>query len=74
MEQEFNESQNLSINEDDESFIDESFNEDSENGIQKVKGKKDDREGFLSKIVEFFNYKPIDDYPQSRIKKKKTLY
>jgi ribonuclease E len=73
LEQEFNESQNLSINEDDESFIDESFNEDQENGIQKVKGKKDDREGFLSKIVEFFNYKPIDDYPQSRIKKKRPF-
>ena len=74
LEQEFNESQNLSINEDEESFIDENFTEDQANNSQPVKGKNDKSEGFLSRIFDFFNYKPIDDYPQSRIKKKKTFY
>ncbi len=71
LEQEFNESQNLSINEDEENFIDENFNEDQENNNQIEKNKNDKGEGFLSKVFDFFNYKPIDDYPQSRIKRKR---
>ena len=39
LEQEFNESQNLRINEDEENFIDESFNEDQENSIHNLKIK-----------------------------------
>ncbi len=73
LEQEFSESQNLSVNEDDESFIDESFNEGQQDSSQKVKDKNDAKDGFLSKIVDFFNYKPIDDFPQSRIKKKRPF-
>ena len=73
LEQEFNESQNLSISEDEDSFIDENFNEGQENNSQSVKGKNDKGEGFLSRIFDFFNYKPIDDYPQSRFKKKRPF-
>jgi len=73
LEQEFNESQNLSINEDEENFINENFNEDQENNNLIVNNKNDKTEGFLSRIIDFFNYKPIDDYPQSRIKKKRTF-
>ena len=74
LEQEFNESQNLSISEDEDSFIDENFNEGQENNSQSIGGKNEKGDGFLSRIFDFFNYKPIDDYPQSRFKKKKTLY
>ncbi len=71
LEQEFNESQNLRINEDDEGFIDESFNEEQENNNQQEKNKNDENEGFLSKVFDFFNYKPIDDYQQTKVRKKR---
>ena len=73
LEQEFNESQNLSISEDEDSFIDENFNEGQENNSQSIGGKNEKGDGFLSRIFDFFNYKPIDDYPQSRFKKKDPL-
>ena len=69
LEQEFNESQNLRISEDEENFISESFTEDQENSEQ-PENKNDKNDGFLSKVFDFFNYKPIDDYPQTRLKKK----
>ena len=70
LEQEFNESQNLRISEDEENFISESFTEDQVNNEQ-PENKNDKNDGFLSKVFDFFNYKPIDDYPQTRLKKKR---
>ena len=72
LEQEFNESQNLRISEDEENFISESFTEDQVNNEQ-PENKNDKNDGFLSKVFDFFNYKPIDDYPQTRLKKKKFV-
>ena len=72
LEQEFNESQNLRISEDEENFISENFNEDQEN-IEQPENKNDKNDGFLSKVFDFFNYKPIDDYPQTRLKKKRFV-
>ena len=72
LEQEFNESQNLSISEDEENFIDENFNEDQEN-TEQPENKNNKNDGFLSKVFDFFNYKPIDDYPQTRLKKKRFV-
>ncbi len=73
LEQEFNESQNISINEDDENIIEENFNEDQGNNDQQVKTVNNGSDGFLSKIFDFFNYKPIDDFPLTRIKRKKSF-
>ena len=73
LEQEFNESQNLIINEDEENFIDENFNEGQESTNQHERNNKDKNEGFLSKVFDFFNYKPIDDYPHTRLKKRRTF-
>ena len=72
LEQEFKESQNLRINEDEENFISENFNEEQEN-IEQPENKNDKNDGFLSKVFDFFNYKPIDDYPQTRLKKKRFV-
>ncbi len=72
LEQEFNESQNLRISEDEENFISESFTEDQVNSEQ-PENKNDKNDGFLSKVFDFFNYKPIDDYPQTRLKKKRFV-
>ena len=72
LEQEFNESQNLRISEDEENFISESFTEDQVNS-ERPENKNDKNDGFLSKVFDFFNYKPIDDYPQTRLKKKRFV-
>ena len=39
--------------------------------VNQPENKNDKNEGFLSKVFDFFNYKPIDDYPQTRLKKKR---
>ncbi len=74
LEQEFNESQNLVISEDEENenFIEENF---SENSISESPQENEElnNKGFISKIVDFFNYKPIEDYSPTRIKKKNIL-
>ena len=72
LEHEFNESQNLRIGEDEENFISESFTDVQENNEQ-PENKIYKNDGFLSKVFDFFNYKPIDDYPQTRLKKKKFV-
>ena len=74
LEQEFNESQNLRVNEDDENFIDEGFNEEQENNNQQEKNKNDKNEGFLSKVFDFFNYKPIEDFNTPKIRKKNRRF
>ncbi len=72
LEQEFNESQNLVISEDEdnENFVEENF---SENSISESPQENEElnNKGFISKIIDFFNYKPIEDYSPTRIKKKK---
>ena len=54
--------------EDEENFISESFTDVQENS-EKPENKNDKNEGFLQ-VIDFFNYKPIDDYPQTRQRKK----
>ena len=72
LEHEFKESQNLRVSEDEENFISESFTDVQENSEQ-PENKNYKNDGFLSKVFDFFNYKPIDDYPQTRLKKKKFV-
>ena len=58
--------------EDNENFIEENF---SENSISDSPQENEElnNKGFISKIIDFFNYKPIEDYSQPRIKKKNIL-
>ena len=50
-------------------FIEENF---SENSISESSEENEElnNKGFISKIIDFFNYKPIEDYSPTRIKKK----
>ena len=50
LEQEFNESQNLSISEDEENFIDEGFTEERENSNQREKIKMIKMKAFFESI------------------------
>ena len=54
--------------EDDEEFIDEGTNNQEDAEEEKSNEKLQEREGFLSKVIDFFNYKPIDEFPNSHPK------
>merc|ERR1711991_1162457 len=51
--------------------IDEVLDESQDSNIQLEKNKRNKNEGFLSKVFDFFNYKPIDEYPQTKFRKKR---
>ena len=59
----------ISEDEDNENFIEENF---SENSISESSEENEElnNKGFISKIIDFFNYKPIEDYSQRELKKK----
>ena len=62
-------SKTISIDEEDEDFPEtnlsnqELTNKNKQNGLTEQKG-------FLSKVYDFFNYKPIDELPNQRIRGK----
>ena len=58
-------SKSIPIDEDDE------FNENNKNQVIKLHDNKNQK-GFLNKVFDFFNYKPIDELPNYREKKKKN--
>ena len=69
LEQELEESKQISINDDDDLF-EENFQQN-----ENLKKKKNlvDQKGFLSKVFDFFNYKPLDDFSTPKFKKRKIL-
>ena len=69
LEQELEESKQISINDDDDLF-EENFQQN-----ENLKKKKNlvDQKGFLSKVFDFFNYKPLDDFSTPKFKKRKTF-
>ncbi len=71
LEQEIEESQNIQINEENDNFLGESFAAQEQEKTENTTSQKSD--GFLSKIFDFFNYKPIDDFSHPRLKRKKNF-
>ena len=69
LEQELEESKQITINEDDEEFFDENFQENQES----LKKQLHNQKGFLSKVFDFFNYKPIDDFASPKTRKKRNF-
>ena len=70
LEQELEESKQITINEDDEEFFDENFQENQESLKKK---QLHNQKGFLSKVFDFFNYKPIDDFASPKTRKKRNF-
>ncbi len=70
LEQELEESKQITINEDDEEFFDENFQENQESFKKK---QLHNQKGFLSKVFDFFNYKPIDDFASPKTRKKRNF-
>ncbi|MBD23342.1 MAG: ribonuclease E/G [Alphaproteobacteria bacterium] len=69
LKQELEESKKISIN-DDEDLFEENFQE-TEN-LNKKKNLNNQK-GFLTKVFDFFNYKPLDDFSSPKIKRRKTF-
>ena len=57
----------MTMMEEDEDFI---SNQDNANNKEKLLTNQN---GFLSKVFDFFNYKPIDEFPHQKIRKKKKF-
>ena len=68
LQQELEASNSIPIEEDEEE--EEEFISNQNNQENKVLS---DQNGFLSKVFDFFNYKPIDEFPHQRIRKKKKI-
>ena len=68
LEQELEQSKKNLIDADDDEFLDESFDENRETSLSR---NETDNKGFLNRVFDFFNYKPLEDYSGTRIKKKK---
>lgn len=66
LQQELEASKSIPIDEDEE------FDENTENQVVKLHNNKNQK-GFLNKVFDFFNYKPIDELPNYRERKKKKF-
>ena len=70
LEQELEESKQINLNDDDDELYDDNFQEtDNSNKKKNLKIQK----GFLTKVFDFFNYKPLDDFSTPKIRKKKSF-
>ena len=67
LEQELEESKQINLNDDDELYDDNFQETDNSNKKKNLKIQK----GFLTKVFDFFNYKPLDDFSTPKIRKKK---
>ena len=69
LEQELEESKQINLNDDDELYDDNFQETDNSNKKKNLKIQK----GFLTKVFDFFNYKPEDDFSTPKIRKEKIL-
>ena len=69
LEQELEESKQINLNDDDELYDDNFQETDNSNKKKNLKIQK----GFLTKVFDFFNYKPLDDFSTPKIRKKKSF-
>ena len=70
LQQELEASKTIPIDDEDEEEEDFISNQDNANSREKLLA---DQKGFLSKVFDFFNYKPIDEFPHQKIRKKKRF-
>ncbi len=73
LQQELEASKTIPIDEEEDEEEEEEFSEDHLNSQQKVSNELMHQQGFLSKVIDFFNYKPIDEFPTQKFKKKKRF-
>ena len=72
LKQELEASKTISIDEEDEDFPETNLSNQELTNKNKKHGLTEQK-GFLSKVYDFFNYKPIDELPNQRIRRKKRF-
>ena len=65
LEQELEESKQVNIN--DELLFEDNYQETENSSKEKI---SNNQKGFLSKVFDFFNYKPLDDFSAPKIKER----
>ena len=74
LEQELEASKTVPIEEDEEEdFEDQQVNNETNVNLRNKSNGSDQQKGFLSKVFDFFNYKPIEEFPVQRIRKRKKF-
>ena len=68
LEQELEESNQVNLN--DEELFEDNYQETENSSKEKI---SNNQKGFLSKVFDFFNYKPLDDFSAPKIKKRKIF-
>ncbi len=72
LQQELEASKNIPIDEEED---EEEYSENIENNETEDENNKEsiNKSGFLSKVIDFFNHKPIEEYPNTRFRKKRRF-
>ena len=73
LEQELEASKTVPIEEEEEDFEDQQINNETNVNLHNKSNESDEQKGFLSKVFDFFNYKPIEEFPVQRIRKRKKF-
>ncbi len=71
LEQELEASKTIPLDEEEEE--EEEFIQDQSNISEKNSKDFLEQKGFLNKVFDFFNYKPIDEFPNQKIRRKKRF-
>ncbi len=71
LEQELENTKNISIDDDDED--EEEFSEAANEFSEEIPKSSLENKGFLDKVFDFFNYKPIEDFNAPKIRKKRKF-
>ena len=73
LQQELEASKIVPIDEEDEDFEDQQINNERVINQHNNSNETNQQKGFLSKVFDFFNYKPIEEFPVQRIRKRKKF-
>ena len=73
LQQELEASKIVPIDEEEEDFEDQQINNERVINQHNNSNESNQQKGFLSKVFDFFNYKPIEEFPVQRIRKRKNL-
>ncbi len=73
LQQELEASKTIPLDDDDDDGEDDEFSENRSSDEEDNNKDLSNQNGFLSKVFDFFNYKPIDEFPNTKIRRRKKF-
>ena len=70
LEQELENTKNLQLDDDDDGDVESELSEPLQDFNEETSKKNSHEKGFLNKVFDFFNYKPIEDFNTPKVRKK----